>query len=163
MTTQYSEILKYNGEYVAMPSEPLNVYLKKKEIEFVLSSTACWRGYKGKWEIENEKLFLNELEAYIEGYKVVGINYLFPEKQRVFADWFSGEVRIVKGELLKYVHMGYQSIYEKDIFLEFKNGILIKKREVDNREIFLKQKEEGYKIKQEQVYKKSFWKKLFDK
>jgi hypothetical protein len=32
--------------------------------------------------------------------------------------------------------MGYMSIYEKDLFLEFKKGVLLNKREVDNTKTF---------------------------
>ena len=39
------------------------------------------------------------------------------------------------GEMLRYVHMGYASVYETDIFLEFEKGVLINKRVVDNREL----------------------------
>ena len=32
---------------------------------------------------------------------------------------------------LQYVYMGYQSIFEKDLMLKFKKGILIDKRVID--------------------------------
>jgi len=37
------------------------------------------------------------------------------------------------GKELEYVHMGYGSIYERDLFLKFEKGKLIGKRVVDNR------------------------------
>ncbi len=36
------------------------------------------------------------------------------------------------GGLLEYVHGGYASTYEKDLFLRFERGILISERIVDN-------------------------------
>ena len=56
----------------------------------------------------------------------------FPGKHEIFADWFSGEIRIPTGKLLKYIHLGYQSIFEKDIFLNFKDGILLSETIKDN-------------------------------
>ena len=61
------------------------------------------------------------------------MSYLFPEKDEVFADWFSGEIRIPTGKQLKYIHLGYQSIFEKDIFLNFKDGILLSERIKENK------------------------------
>jgi hypothetical protein len=133
MTAQIGESILYNGEEYSMASEPLNQYLQtRNDIELVSNSSACWRGYYGDWEILDDKLYLIGLKAYIKGYREVGINYFFPQKQTVFANWFSGEIRIPKGEMLDYVHLGYASLYEKDLFLVFKNGKLISKYEIDN-------------------------------
>lgn len=38
--------------------------------------------------------------------------------------------------MLHYEHMGYMSIFEKDLFLKFKKGVLIGNREVDNTKTF---------------------------
>ena len=38
--------------------------------------------------------------------------------------------------MLHYEHIGYMSIFEKDLFLEFKKGVLVGNREVDNTKTF---------------------------
>lgn len=53
------------------------------------------------------------------------LDNLFPERSQVFAEWFSGVIRVPNGEMLEYIHAGYCSIYENDLFLKFENGILI--------------------------------------
>ncbi len=61
---------------------------------------------------------------------------LFPGKVndgRVFASWFTGELRIPVGKILRYVHMGYGSVYEQERFIEVKAGILVSERIHDNR------------------------------
>ncbi len=122
MTAQTGEILFFKGEETWMATEPLNQYLQNRnDIKFVPSSTACWRGYYGQWEIKDNKLYLIDLEAYIEGYKMVDLNYLFP-----------------KGEMLYYVHMGYASLYDRDLFLVFENGVLVKQYEVNNADEYQK-------------------------
>lgn len=145
MTAQVGERLFYKGEETWMAAEPLNQWLQnRKDIKFISPSTACWRGYFGQWEIKDSKLHLIGLKAYIEGYKEVGLNYLFPGQKEVFANWFRGEIRIPQGEMLEYVHMGYASMYERDLFLVFENGILVNQYEVDNKAEFqnrLKQRE----------------------
>lgn len=133
MTAQFREHLKYNGKEYGMAAEPLYPYLKSNGIEFESMTSACWRGYFGKWEIKNNKLFLVDLVAFIEGYKDVGLEYLFQGQNEVFAEWFNGELRIPQGEMLQYIHMGYASIYEEDLFLDIQNGVLMSSRIVDNR------------------------------
>ena len=99
-----------------------------------------WRGYVCKWEIKNNKLYLIWLLGFIEGNKQVDLSYLFPNKKEVFADWYTGELQIPLGEILKRINLGYESKYEKDLFLKFKDGVLISEREIDNREEFKKKK-----------------------
>lgn len=57
--------------------------------------------------------------------KKVGIGYLFPDKKRVLAEWFSGEIRIPHGEMIEYVHQGYASLYEKELFLKIKKEVVV--------------------------------------
>lgn len=142
MTSQIREILYYKGVRTVMASEPLFPYLKsRKDICFNASSTACWRGYLGIWKINDKRLFLIKLKGYIDkDYKEVKLDYIFPDKKEVFADWFSGKIRISKGKLLQYVHMGYSSVFEKDLFLKFKDGVLIDEETIDNRIEFEKNK-----------------------
>ncbi|MBL0140386.1 MAG: hypothetical protein IPP86_17950 [Bacteroidetes bacterium] len=110
-----------------MASEPLSIYLNslKEPVKFLPPTSACWRGYYGNWEIIGDKLHLIGLQAYLDGYVIAGVEYLFPEKSKVFAYWFTGTVRLQVGELLHYEHAGYFSVYEKDIFLGFENGRLV--------------------------------------
>lgn len=58
---------------------------------------------------------------------------LFPQHSgKVLADWFSGKVELPTGKLLHYIHLGYASIYEKDIILKFRNGVLLSRRTRNN-------------------------------
>ncbi len=140
MTAQIYERLYYNGKMLKMAYLPLEMYLDQLEEkpEFFAPSTANWTGYVGTWEVKENKLYLIELEAHINGKGTVGLDYFFPGQKEVFASWFTGEVRIPEGKELLYVHMGYGSIYEDDLFLEFKKGILINSRTVNNRKRFKK-------------------------
>lgn len=61
---------------------------------------------------------------------------LFPGRVndgRVFASWFTGELRIPAGKILRYVHMGYGSVYEQERFIRVKAGVLASERILDNR------------------------------
>lgn len=156
MTAQAGERLIFKGEETWMAAEPLNQYLENRnDIKFVSPSTACWRGYYGQWEIKNNKLFLVELKAYLEGYREVGLDYLFPRQNKVFANWFSGEIRIPQGEMLDYVHMGYASLYERDLILVFENGLLTNEYVIDNEEEYQNRIEKREKQKIEQTEKEA--------
>ena len=138
MTAQFSERLHYRGEELALCSEPLGYYLKtvRKDFQLEAPSTALWRGYVGTWTIENKHLYLVKLQGYKAtpaGTVEIGLGDLFADfPDGVFAHWYSGELRCPMGGLLEYVHGGYASTYEKDLFLRFEKGILISERIVDN-------------------------------
>jgi len=134
MTAQAFEILIINGEIHKMAMEPLESYFKqlKSKPMFEAPNTALWRGYIGKWELKEDKLYLIEFNGIIEGYVNVDINFIFPGQPSVFADWFTGEIRIPQGKLIDYVHGGFLSEYENDLFLNFTNGELTGSRTVKN-------------------------------
>ena len=84
MTEQANERLLFKGDEISMASEPLEHYLQNRnDIKFISARTDCWRGYFGRWEIKDSKLYLIGLKAYIEGYREVGLNYLFPNQKEV--------------------------------------------------------------------------------
>ena len=133
MTIQAGDILSYNGEKTTIVTEPLKPYLESRsDISFIFKSTALVRGYIGTWKIKNKKLFLVSLIGFIENNEKVDLNYLFPNKKEVFADWFSGEIRIPEGDLLKKIKTGYSSVYARDRLLNFNKGIWISERVKNN-------------------------------
>ena len=102
MTTQAGDILIYNGEKTSIATEPLKAYLETRDDKsFIFKSTALVRGYIGTWKIKNKKLYLVSLLGFIENNEKVDLNYLFPNKKEVFADWFSGQIRI-HNRILKF-------------------------------------------------------------
>ena len=135
MTAQMGGVLLYNGEKHHMTSLPFSDYLKtRKDVILFQYHTANYRGYFGKWEVRDNKLYLIDLDANVAGTKGVELDYFFPGQTEVFADWFCGEIELQLGEILEYVHLGFDSVFEKEIHLCFENGILISESVVDNRE-----------------------------
>ena len=133
MTIQAGDILSYNGEKTTIATEPLKSYLEtRSEVGFIFKSTGLVRGYIGTWEIKNNQLYLISLLGFVDNNKKVDLSYLFPNKTEVFADWFSGDIRIPEGELLKKINLGYASVFEKDRILSFKEGIIIGETVKDN-------------------------------
>ena len=137
MTVQRRENLIYKGKnYYFDPTfhqDLLRPYLKSKGICFYAPTTACWRGYIGDWLIEDKKLYLIHLRAYIkhnsDEVKVVGLDYLFPGQTKVFAHWFSGEIRVPNGQLMAQIRWKY--LDEKEFSFKIEEGI-VEERIIDN-------------------------------
>jgi len=135
MTAQISENLIFGSQKLSMCNEPLDFWLctEGKHIALQANSSACWRGYIGTWKVIADRLYLIKFKGYSTDGVKLNLVDLFPGyPDKVFAHWFSEEVRCPFGKLLDYVHMGYASTYENDLYLTFKKGILISKRIVKN-------------------------------
>ena len=139
MTAQVSEKLLYEGKSIFLFSEPLALYLMQNQIRFTSPHTANWRGYVGTWEIIEtegvERLYLIGIEAHKDYETILTLPELFPGFDKVFAHWFTGELRCPQGDLVEYIHMGYASTYEYELFLEFKQGVLVHKYAINNKPI----------------------------
>ena len=133
MTIQAGDILSYNGEKTTIATEPIKPYLEtRSDVSFIFKSTALVRGYIGTWKIKNKKLYLVTLVGFIENNEKVNLKYLFPNKTEVFADWFSGDIRIPEGDLLQNINIGYASVFARDRVLNFNKGQLISETVKDN-------------------------------
>ena len=109
MTLQIAEKLTYNGQKYELHTEPLRPYLYKHPIERPSRartfSTACWRGYVGHWAIEDDKLYLVELDCFEVPHRNA-LDDLFPGQEQVFAEWFSGTIHTVSDE--KYMYLEFK-------------------------------------------------------
>lgn len=141
MTAQFSETLLYKGEKLALCAEPLGSFLESaaSTVRFHADCTALWRGYIGTWSIEQDRLYLVALRGSVridDVVREVGLEALFPDyPDGVFAHWFTGELRCPSGGLLRYVHGGYGSTYEKDLFLRVQRGVVIEEHAVVNGQV----------------------------
>jgi len=76
------------------------------------------------------------LEGYLRTseseYTEIDMNYFFPDQKQVFAEWFCGEIRVPLGKEIHYVHMGYESMYERDLIIHIKEGVVIRRIEINN-------------------------------
>jgi len=125
---------------------------------FAWGGTANWRGYVATWAIENGQLSLTDIDGEIEVDDLGNVQYgeadfvqgrarptpatcsaslelLFPgARGRVPAEWFSGELRVPDGNLVEYVHMGYQSIFERELHIRIHRGTVVETRMVNTAE-----------------------------
>lgn len=136
MTAQIHEILILDGDETSMAfCPPLpdghpgvvevdpDSSSARDESESILFSTACWRGYQGTWEIADDKLYLTRLRG----------RFRLRGDEPLLARWFSGVLRVPRGELLQYVHMGFGSVYEEEVHIRIEEGEVTETRVLDNR------------------------------
>jgi hypothetical protein len=88
-----------------------------------IGSTACWRRYRGTWEIIDDRLYLMHVEGRFERLGDLPL----------LADWFTGVLRVPVGDELLYVHMGFGSVYERELHIRVEGGRVTGRREYDNR------------------------------
>lgn len=146
MTAQISELILVDEKWygfgdVNLPLDPL---LEQQRLRLHSDISACWRGYRARWQLEGSRLYLvafdgigihldggkhvlEETKAREEGTgREVTAETLFPgQALPVFAKWWSGDITCRFGEVLAYKHMGFASIYEFERKLTFVAGILV--------------------------------------
>jgi hypothetical protein len=143
-TAQEPDVLIYNSKEYKLFSNPLESFYTDKETrpKFLVrphtTSTANWRGYVATWKLENDYLYLINIDAWLceaADCQKAELKELFRDKEhdeRVRADWFSGELRIPDGAMVEYVHMGYDSTYEREIILTIQSGQLISEKVIEH-------------------------------
>ena len=160
MTAQFREIITIEGEKYGMASEPLDPLIVREFSghregfphgypTLYPSCTACWRGYIGHWLIDDNQLWLldvrgsNEVDdgkIYVEvdqdqlkllDWRKTFFNY---QKGNIKADWFTGKLIIEMGELIEYVHMAYESTYEKYLLMGIENGNVLSNQIISGKE-----------------------------
>lgn len=152
-TAQQSEKIFINGKKYDMISCPLerdrtiHEILEKIKPAKIVTNTSLWRGYIGYWSIKKNTLYLDSLQFEIEDLEAEDFvrKTIIPKNESVFsaykdnfgikASWFSGELRVIQGRLLMYVHKGFDNTFEKESFLTVKEGTVTHSRKVKNKEI----------------------------
>lgn len=127
MTAQISESLYYQGENLRLCTNPLDSYfaLGGARPDFADTSTALWRGYVGRWDIVDGRLYMVGLTATLTDGRPATLDTVFPGYgERVFAHWYTGTLRVPQGRRLKYVHMGYGSVHERDLLIDVARGVV---------------------------------------
>ena len=106
-----------------------NLNLRNDDINI---SVNLWRGYQAFWKLEDDKLYLVGLKSCPNSDKILGStftsNYV---NGKVFANWFSSYLAIAKDKILKWDGVFSRTYFKVDI-LEFKNGVLTNRRQVNN-------------------------------
>jgi hypothetical protein len=158
-TSQVGDILIWKGDTLTLFSNPLELrsdrnellkiidslllaedkrlYPQKYETEEVesMSSTACWRGYIAEWTILNGKIYLSNIYACHDHKIKIDLKRVFGKELKenmLFANWITGKLYVPNGKCIEYVNLDYNSIYETETAIEFKDGVLITSKTYNN-------------------------------
>lgn len=137
-TGQHAELIIYNGDTLALLSLPLEDYLgeyeqREKKYPFlnIACSTALWRSYQGVWKLEGNELYL--VDVFLCASKEISIfNKLFESESPIKANWFSGNLFIQYGKMLKYNHSGFARYFEEETVINVEQGNLISQQHYVN-------------------------------
>ena len=127
-TGQGSELIIYEEDTLELLSLPLEGYLGEYEDRIekypllkLTCSTGLWRGYQGLWKLENGELFLVDVFLCAKKDKSI-LDELFDSEAPIKANWFTGNLFIQHGKIIKYHHSGFQRYYEEETAIEIANG-----------------------------------------
>ena len=168
VTAQYPDKITFKGTEYNLNSNPLEPYFEKfpdKRPQGGIMSTALWRGYVAYFEIIDEQLFLTDIKIEVsdedskDDYETKWIStfkQVFPDKEKVKIDWYTGILILPHGKMVEYVHMGYASTYSKYWLLEIENGDLNEARKYKNKEFVRFKKRQFEQFKKTDEYKKLY-------
>ena len=132
-TEQGPDYLYYKGQKISIYTFPLESRVKKDKIlkeklnNMGCISTAYWRHIIGVYEIENDSLFLIGLKEPCKG-EALPLEKFFSKNEikngKIFVDWYSGEIKEGFGKYFGFSISNLKGIYEKQILIDFKNGII---------------------------------------
>lgn len=131
MTAQRTDTIVINEDEHIIYDLPLQQYWEKNNNRPSLFSlnTSLNRSYYAKWLIENNKLYL--INFYGECVlppprKEYSLVDLFPTAgEKIFAEWFTGDIIIPMGKQVNYFHGGWGATYEYNTTINFCNGLVI--------------------------------------
>lgn len=169
VTAQAPDKINFKGTEYSLNSNPLEPYFEKfpdKRPESGMVSTALWRGYIAYFKIIDKQLILTDIqimqmsdEKSRDNYQVKWVSVLeevFPSKNLIKVDWYTGILILPHGEMVDYVHMGYASTYSNYWLLEIDNGNLNEARAYNNKEFVAFKKRQFEEFKKTDAYKKLY-------
>lgn len=138
------DVIDIKGEEWGLLAKPINNnrLLYKRLMDFLPEnrsmSTADWDGYTAFWKMEDGYLYLQHIEVtvYDKDRNSLTIAFLPDDLKQVFAfyyangkiraDWFTGQIRAVHGEFVRYIHSGFNRNLETEQVIDVKEGQVLR-------------------------------------
>lgn len=140
-TGQSGDVIRLEGEEWVLMAKPIesDTMLGNRVRAFlpdnISYSTGNYSCYTASWEIRNGYLCLRRIEADVydeasnkestlvyEGKDLQSLFLSYYKDGEIQARWFSGELRAGKGDLVRYVHDGFDRNMETEQVLTVRNG-----------------------------------------
>ncbi|MCO7225989.1 hypothetical protein [Pleionea sp. CnH1-48] len=133
-TAQVPDTLLFQGKTHDLHVNPLSRFFEENpelKPESEVTVTSNWRGYEATFSIVNDQLYVNDITVLRKGFfkwndirDVSVIRDVFPEKLDRRLKWYSGLLISPKGKVVKYIHGGYASQFERYLLIRVKKGIV---------------------------------------
>lgn len=139
------DVIYIDGESWELMEKPIDTdsTLYARLINFLPKNhcvtTANWEGYTAFWEIRNGYLYLQRMEVCVydkvsekESTVVFHADTLkelfapYYKQKKICARWFSGELRAGQGDLVRYMHIGFDRNMETEQVMTIKHGKVLK-------------------------------------
>lgn len=137
-TAQVPDILVYQGKEYKLLTNPLEPFFEEHpDLRPESRSTALWRGYIAKFEIQDNQLVVADIyvpDYYQGGGNISLYDKIFPGQKNVPVTWMTGILTLPCGDMTNYVHMGYGSTYSGYKLLQIENGKLIAEQDFTEEE-----------------------------
>ncbi|MBR6978793.1 MAG: hypothetical protein IKH88_03070 [Prevotella sp.] len=139
-TGQEGDIIYIDGKQWTLLGQPISrdtvlwrqVRASIPQQHVVISSN--WSGFTAFWSIKQDVLYLDSIQYLrpasdkktlpecipAETLQQVFKNYF--DGKRIVAGWLKGDIRVAKGKILYYEHMGYERNYEEEQFISIDSG-----------------------------------------
>src|SRR5262245_16505908 len=121
MSDQDPDWLLFRGRRRRLVSYPLDACLRNLSDRSALRmwTTANRRGYVATWEVrDDDTLWLTGLQTRLDETADPGLRAVFPDAaDQVEATWVKQCLRVRDGEQLRYVHLGNESQYARELHL----------------------------------------------
>ena len=151
-TGQDGDIIIINSERWILLGKPIEAHsaiyndLLKVLPQGRTTTTANWDGYTAYWSIKRERLCLDSIavefynkerqrhnERSLPSAELRRVFKDFFERQNIVATWFTGKLRVAKGDVIYYQHDGYERNYEFEQTMAVKNGKITERKSYRNR------------------------------
>ena len=139
-TGQDGDVIYIDGKQWALLGQPISrdtmlwrqVRAAIPQQHVVISSN--WSGFTAFWSIKQDVLFLDSIQYLSPASDKKTLPKCIPAEalQRVFkkyfdgrrivAGWLKGDIRVARGKMLYYEHMGYERNYEEEQLISIDNG-----------------------------------------
>lgn len=141
-TAQFPDTLFIDGKGLSLFTQPLaalesaepKTWQALQRRRPAHDCSAAWFGFTAQWRIEEDQLLLVAITAdpCSDRPRLVDLKRVFGRKRGatpVFAEWFTGVLRVPQGQLVEYIHAGFASRYERYLLLQIDGGRVVRRWE----------------------------------
>ena len=150
-TGQEGDIIYIDGTRWVLLGRPIRIdSLLYHDLQAVLPTersiyTSNWDGFTAYWSIKQDVLYLDSIRymQYDSDTKDDKVKRMpsatlfrvfkkYVTGDHIVSSWLTGDIRVAKGKVISYQHMGFWRNYEEEQIISIDKGIVVGKKEYHN-------------------------------